>query len=260
MALKSIQTVDPYDVWEIESLTDFVEYVQDHCDTRFTILRGQREDWDLLPEIARGKTEHVKLSVIDNEKDIFETFRREALPFLTAEPGNKWEWLALAQHHGLPTRLLDWTNNSFGALWFAVRKPASKIDRHGVVWVFRPLQRDIIENPSKSASPFSGSRTKVYVPRHVSPRVRVQQGVFTVHKYIEKKDGFVALQKNKQQNRSLEKIIIHPATFPKIRYDLDRCGIHSASMFPDIDGLASHIKATHTYMDDEKQLIDKDRD
>ena len=97
------------------------------------------------------------------------------------------------------------------------------------------------------------------MPRHVSPRVRAQQGVFSVHKYIKGKNKFIALQKNKQQNIYLEKIIIHTSTFPKIRYDLDRCGIHSASMFPDIDGLASHIKATYVYMDDEKQLIDKDR-
>lgn len=96
-----------------------------------------------------------------------------------------------------------------------------------------------------------GGRTKVFEPRHVTSRVIVQHGAFTVHKYVSDEKGFIPLERNVQQKQLLEKIEVPNHFFASLRYQLERCGLHDASLFPDLDGLSRHIEWQHVFFSDE---------
>jgi len=74
------------------------------------------------------------------EEGMVESFKKYAYGMANLGPSpTLWEWLALAQHHGLPTRLLDWTKSPYVALHFATCK-AALMDRDAVVWVIDPFR------------------------------------------------------------------------------------------------------------------------
>ncbi|MBY3544961.1 FRG domain-containing protein [Rhizobium laguerreae] len=68
---------------------------------------------NLTPSVGRVRDLDYSL---DFEMAVFEQFKREALPYLRSRPNDDWEWLALAQHHGVPTRLLDWSESPYVAV------------------------------------------------------------------------------------------------------------------------------------------------
>ena len=101
----------------------------------------------LLSSLQRllGETDEERMRISPNtarriEEGMVETFRRYAYDTTSlSSDASLWEWLALAQHHGLPTRLVDWTKSPYVALHFATYK-ASLMSRDSVIWVIDPLR------------------------------------------------------------------------------------------------------------------------
>ena len=92
---------------------------------------GMCGDWDLSTSLQRLRHPLATLRTV--EKVMFRNFRKYAY-HEAASVKSEWEWLSLAQHHGLPTRLLDWTYSPFVAMHFATNE-LDKMDRDGVIWM-----------------------------------------------------------------------------------------------------------------------------
>ena len=90
-------------------------------------------DFELIPKIGRRRKGGQQLST-SSEKYVLKLFKQRTIPHLIRGPADEWEWLSLAQHHGLPTRLLDWTRNPLVALYFAV---VESHEGDGAVYAYR---------------------------------------------------------------------------------------------------------------------------
>ncbi|MGZ4963987.1 MAG: FRG domain-containing protein, partial [Limisphaerales bacterium] len=169
-------------------------------------------------------------------------FARQHLPFTEFEPNNEWDLLALAQHHGLPTRLLDWTYSPLAALWFSVRKPPKLKNGKlcdGVLWVLKSSPEDFLKFPTRK-SPYLPGRTRVFRPRTITRRIMAQSGVFTCHQRTAA-GTFIRLESNSFFKTRLVKVPITASSFRKLREELMAIGVSSVSLFPDLDGLAAHL-------------------
>ena len=109
-----------------------------------------------------------------------------------------------------------------------------------MVWGFNVPIEDIV-NSTEDKDPFSGAGNKVFKPNHITKRISSQFGWFTIHKSNPEKK-FVPFEHNTDYRERLFKIKIQSKCFAECKRRLHNFGINSASMYPDIDGLAKHVE------------------
>jgi hypothetical protein len=237
----------------IGSLSEFLKCVEEEKDSAVSagndanfIFRGQRQDRPLLPKLARAIWNG---DVLETEQLILNEFRRTSPKFRSHFADDDWDRMALAQHHGLPTRLLDWTYSAIAALWFAVKDGPAKegeIEVDGELWMMKAALEDYINFPTKPEdTPFKGTYTRIFRPQHIADRIRAQSGLFTVHAEINTQAGpkrFIPLENSSRFSEKLVKFPIPADKFTTLRKQLDFCGVNNATMFPDLDGLCRHLE------------------
>ena len=234
MLLQNTTTVYGHPVWHAESVKDFELFLGQlsSASPRLRIYRGQASDWPLLPQVARVFSRETIPAI---EHKLHAAFTDESKPFVGQPPNNLWDWLALAQHHGISTRLLDWTLDPFIALWFAVRTPPRDNEFKPEVWVFN-VDPEIQVDNKREGNPFESKTTRVFMPEPFHPRVVAQQAAFVVFRFRkDAKRGFVELNKNSLLRHRLARIRFPAGKDRAIRTELSRRGYKSSNLLPDLE-------------------------
>jgi hypothetical protein len=239
---------------KLEKPNDLLQIVEDLYESigeNFNKLwwRGHADlSWKLIPSVYRPK-------YYGHETWLMQDFlRRAKTRYNPCPPENAWpDWLILMQHHGLPTRLLDWSESVFVAVYFAV----SEIDdRDGAVWVMNPYDFNVYENNTQrildcyevfvidefekafKSGLRNGRTIAVQMPEN-HERMLVQHAAFTVHGNdtpIDELDG----------EKYIARIDI-PANLKKsLKTKLTQLGFTTSYLFPDLDHLALDMKERHS--------------
>lgn len=229
---------------EIDSLNQYIKYIEQlgectrHC--RPMIFRGHSQiTYELMPSIMRKDifaSPPTAPQIDEYEDHLMDEWRKRARAFVepTARENRlHWECLARAQHHYLPTRLLDWTERAATALYFAVER--DKKSDFSCVWaIFAP---EAIRS-GRFSHPNQIDKVYLFRPPHIVPRITVQQSCFTVHPsdYRQRPHDwikgmhFVFVVRNRHRQKILK--------------GLHAVGINRAALFPDLDGVAAHLRET----------------
>lgn len=258
--------------YEAESWIDLQEFIFNEKDQKVDRFRSNYAyrgvadaDWGLETSIQRIGTMPSEM-----EKHLIRNFKRYSSTDVLVENYNIWDWIALAQHHGLPTRLLDWTFSPNVALHFMTEK-LEDYNKNGALWMVNfaeciNLLPNVLKQKIKKEGSFTFSseqlnRTigktvdEIYVfsklnsdafvffePLSIDSRIINQYALFSFTLMPD-----TSMSSWLYDHPSLYKKIIVPSALKwEIRDKLDQANITERIIYPGLDGISKWLKRWYT--------------
>ncbi|KSZ55956.1 hypothetical protein Z045_26010 [Rhodococcus pyridinivorans KG-16] len=183
-------------------------------------------------------------------------FRQDAAPRLRERPRSNWEWIFLAQHYGMPTRLLDWSENPLIGLYFAVEDDGKADPVDGAFFELEParLNRAAFADAPRVVMFDDDEFLNGYLPTAPKgprqgpiaaiasrsfERIIAQVGTFTVnhhdHTPLEDTPG----------KDSVRRVLVPAPAKPRIRAELADMNVNASTVYPDLAHLADHLKGIY---------------
>lgn len=228
---------------------------------------------ELTPGVFRPKITRLEESPLpfvgrqNVEFSIIEEFKRRApsLQSYLPELSDHLSWLFLMQHHGAPTRLLDWTESILIAVYFAVNSDSND---DGEIWALYPQKLNELSGipgtPTRNnrilkflaSEPMHGAPENlakdlgIEIPKYplaiqaqmTFPRIINQQGTFTIHPRPKQGSSMPEILKDEKH---LIRYIIPSGCKTKLRKDLAALGVNRVTLFPSLDSLSATIIEEH---------------
>lgn len=230
--------------------------------------------YKLQPTLYRHPTISTIARLLEIENQIMSRFRQRSVPYHNRPLTDEWENLFLMQHFGVPTRLLDWTENPFVALYFALSSAKTKYDGTIVeclgpaaVWILDPYQwnrkalahitfkggilsttESIVNGykPSITDMDLMNSDPVAIYGTHNSPRIVAQRGAFTVFGKNTRPMEQI-FTSGRYPAESLRKLVVPATSVLPLLSSLFNIGMTESTVFPDLEGLAREMKREMGY-------------
>lgn len=232
-------------------------------ENRDWIFRGHyKAEWPLQPSLERILSRAPIDLAIENK--IIAEFKRRAHQYLSAPeiPRDLFEWLALMQHHGSPTRLLDWSRSPYISAFIAF-EDTFKEEGDVAIWAIdsqwlhecsmRRLEvawaREVNSETLRSDSELTRlMRCDVRVvmpmePERMNERLTIQQGLFLFPSGKELSfEAALADYVSEDSPKHVRKVTLPKSEGLNCLVDLQRMNINAASLFPGLDGFARSLR------------------
>lgn len=292
---------------QINDVVDYLNYIEilnqeysatpllsNPINSQFLFRGMENSSYSLLPSVFRkvkikqsgGKIENYKYLALNEETDILKNFIQEASAYiynLNSISQKFVRWIELAQHYGVPTRLLDWSNNPLVALYFACE---SNSQEEAIVWILHRgnyvkyiskeanyvnnkkkieelIEELLSESDAEKQETIMPKLPFIYTPYYFDNRMSAQGSWFmvwgtkkdalenmvedTYHMNLPDKERNTHVYGQEQEEKFLFRFLISKSNKQSIMRQLDHIGINAKTLFPGLDGIGKYIERKYRF-------------